>query len=493
VILGIDQGTTGATVLVLDRRARLRGRAYAELPQHYPRPGWVEHDPVEMLAILRSVVRRALRNAGARPGAVRAVGITNQRETTILWDRETGRPIHRAIVWQDRRTAPLCEEMRRAGLEPRFRRRTGLLLDPYFSGTKVRWLLDHVRGLERRALSGEIAFGTVDAWVLWHLTGGKVHATDPTNASRTLLYDIRARRWSPALCAALGVPTAVLPEVRPSAGSFGETGAGGPLPRGVPILGVAGDQQASLVGHGCVAAGEAKATYGTGAFLLLHTGPRFVASRHGLLTTLAYGGRDEPSYALEGSVFIAGAAVQWLRDGLRAIRDASETEVIAKSVPDSGGVHVVPAFTGLGAPYWDSAARGAILGLTRGSTVSHVVRATLESIAFQTCEVAAAMESDARIPLRRLRVDGGAAGNDWLMQLQSDLLGVPVVRPRLVESTAQGAAFLAGIALGWWSPRGLASLLGKPARVFRPKMRRGERRQRLAAWREAVARVRTGT
>jgi glycerol kinase len=491
VILGIDQGTTGATVLVLDRRARLRGRAYAELPQHYPRPGWVEHDGVEMLAILDRVVRAAIRNAGIRPRSVAAVGITNQRETTILWDRDTGKPVHRAIVWQDRRTAPMCEALRRRGLEKEIRRRTGLLLDPYFSGTKIRWLLDSVRGLEGRAKRGEIAFGTVDTWILRHLTGGKVHATDPTNASRTLLYDVRAKRWSPRLCSVLGVPPALLPEVRPSSGSFGEVAGRGPLPAGVPILGIAGDQQASLVGHGCVAKGEAKATYGTGAFLLLHTGTKFVASRNGLLTTLAYGGADEPAFALEGSVFIAGAAVQWLRDGLRLIRSASETESIAKSVPDSGGVHVVPAFAGLGAPYWDSAARGAVLGLTRGSTSAHVVRATLESIAFQTTEVVEAMQADAKTALGSLRVDGGATKNDWLMQLQADLLGVPVVRPRLVESTAQGAAFLAGIALGWWKPERLASLLGRPDRTFRPRMRRGERRDRLAGWRAAVERVRT--
>jgi glycerol kinase len=491
VILGIDQGTTGVTVLVVDRRGRVRGRAYGEVPQHYPRPGWVEHGPEEMLAILGRTVRRALRAAAVRGRAVSAVGLTNQRETTVLWDRRTGRSVHPAIVWQDRRTAPLCEELRRAGWEPRFRRRTGLVLDPYFSGTKIRWLLDHVKGLARRARKGEVAFGTVDSWILWHLTGGAVHATDPTNASRTLLYDIRARRFAPALCAVLDVPTSMLPEVRPSSGSFGETARGGPLPPGIPILGVAGDQQASLVGHGCLRAGEAKATYGTGCFLLLHTGQKGVTSRHGLLTTLAWGGGEEPAYALEGSVFVAGAAVQWLRDGLRVVRHAADTEAIARSVPDSGGVHVVPAFAGLGAPYWDPGARGAVLGITRGTTVAHVVRATVESIALQACEVVEAMQDDSGVAFRSLRVDGGAAQNDWLMQLQADLLGVEVVRPGHVEATAQGAAFLAGTALGWWEPQRLRDLLGKPDRTFRPTMRRGERRARLAAWRQAVSRVRT--
>jgi glycerol kinase len=491
VILGIDQGTTGATVLVMDRRGRLRGSAYAELPQHFPKPGWVEHDPKEMTTILRGVVRRALRAAGVRPGRLEAVGLTNQRETAVLWDRETGRPVHRAIVWQDRRTAPLCDALRRRGLEPRFARATGLRLDPYFSGTKVRWLLDNVPGLARRARAGEIAFGTVDSWVLHGLTGGAVHATDPTNASRTLLYDIRARRWDPSLCRTLGVPTAVLPEVRPSSGFFGETAKGSGLPAGIPILGVAGDQQASLVGHGCLSEGQAKVTYGTGCFLLLHTGSRFVRSRHGLLTTLAYAGGDEPGYALEGSVFMAGAAVQWLRDGLRAIREAREVEAIARSLPDSGGVHVVPAFAGLGAPYWDAGARGAVLGLTRGSTVAHVVRATVESIALQAAEVALAMEKDSGVRLRSIRVDGGASKNDWLMQLQADLLGVSVVRPRTVASTAQGAAFLAGAARGLWHPREIPSLLGRPERSFEPRMPARERARRLEEWRAAVARVRS--
>jgi glycerol kinase len=419
------------------------------------------------------------------------VGLTNQRETVVLWDRETGRPVHRAIVWQDRRTQPLCEALRRRGLEPLFRRRTGLRLDPYFSGTKVRWLLDHVRGLARRAQAGEIAVGTVDSWVLHAMTGGAVHATDPTNASRTLLYDVRRRAWDPGLCRTLGVPTATLPEVRPSSGFFGETAKGTGFPAGVPVLGVAGDQQASMVGHGCLEEGQAKVTYGTGCFLLLHTGSRFVASRHGLLTTLVYAGADAPGYALEGSVFVAGAAVQWLRDGLRAIRKAPEVEAIARSVPDTGGVHVVPAFAGLGAPYWDPGARGAILGLTRGSTVAHVVRATVESIALQAAEVVLAMEKDAGVRLRSIRVDGGAAKNDDLMQLQADLLGVPVVRPRSVASTAQGAALLAGAARGFWRPEEIPSLLGRPERTFEPRMRPKERARRLEEWRAAVARVRT--
>jgi glycerol kinase len=365
------------------------------------------------------------------------------------------------------------------------------VLDPYFSATKVRWLLDHVRGLARRAASGALAFGTVDTWLLWRLTGGAVHATDPTNASRTLLYDVREGRWHPRLLHLFGVPSALLPEVRPSSGSFGATVRCAPFPAGVPILGVAGDQQASLVGHGGVAAGDAKCTYGTGAFLLLHTGGRFVASRHGLLTTRAWGGSDAPAYALEGSVFSAGSAIQWLRDGLGLVRDAAETEAAARRVPDTGGVHVVPAFTGLGAPWWDAGARAAVLGITRGTTSDHVVRAALESIAWQTKDVLEAMRRDARVRLGRLRVDGGAARNGWLMQFLADMLGVEVVRPAMVETTALGAAYLAGVAADWWRPADLRALAGRPDRSFPPRMPSAERARRHAAWLDAVARVRT--
>jgi glycerol kinase len=492
VLLGIDQGTTGTTVLAVDRRGRVVGRGTEEIPPRFPRPGWVEHDPETLYQSVLRASRTALRRAGARASEVEGIGITNQRETTLLWDRATGEPVAPAIVWQCRRTAEACEALRRRGLEPEVRRRTGLVLDPYFSATKVRWLLDRVPGLERRAERGDVAFGTVDAWLVWRLTGGRVHATDPTNASRTLLYDLRAGRFTPRLCALFGVPQAVLPEVRPTSGSFGETVRAGPFPAGLPILAVAGDQQASLVGHGCLHAGEAKCTYGTGAFLLLHTGSRIVPSAHGCLTTAAWGGSDAPAYALEGAVFSAGSAVQWLRDGLGLVRDAAETEAIARRTRDTGGVHVVPAFTGLGAPWWDAGARAAVLGITRGTGRDEVVRATLEALAWQTKDVLDAMRLDARVPLARLRVDGGAAANDWLLAFLADVLGVPVARPRSVESTALGAALLAGAAFGTWTPARIARGAAPLDRTFRPRMGAAERRRRHAAWLEAVARVRTG-
>ncbi|MDP3766908.1 MAG: glycerol kinase GlpK, partial [Dehalococcoidia bacterium] len=393
LILSIDQGTTGSTVLLLDRRARVIAQGYTELPQHYPHPGWVEHDPRELLSTTASSIRKALAAKRISPNRLAAIGITNQRETTLLWRRRTGAAVARAIVWQCRRTASLCERLAKRGLTGTFRRATGLVLDAYFSGTKITWLLDHVRGLRSSAARGDIAFGTPDTWLLWHLTGGRVHATDETNASRTLAYNIHARRWDPVLLDALRVPASVLPQVRPSSGLFGHT-VRGALPPGIPITGIAGDQQASMVGHGCIAPGFAKNTYGTGCFLLLHTGRRAVASRHGLLTTLVYDGTARSGYALEGSVFIAGAAIQWLRDGLGLIRSAAETAALARSIRDTGGVYVVPAFVGLGAPYWDMGARGAILGLTRGSSRAVIVRATLESLAYQTRDVVEAMERD---------------------------------------------------------------------------------------------------
>jgi len=490
-ILSIDQGTTGTTVLLIDRRARVISHAYAELPQHYPRPGWVEHRPEDILRTTQAVIRRALAAGRVNPRRIAAIGITNQRETTLLWDRRTGRAVANAIVWQCRRTAPMCDRLKARGLESVVRRKTGLVLDAYFSGTKVRWLLDHVPGLRHRARRGELAFGTVDSWLLWHLSGGTQHATDYTNASRTLLFNIRALRWDPALLRCLGIPSALLPEVKPSSGSFGRTRTWGILPAGIPIAGVAGDQQASMVGHGCLAPGTAKNTYGTGCFLLLHTGRRMVASRHGLLTTLVYDGSARPAYALEGSVFIAGAAIQWLRDGLRVIRDAAETEAIARGVRETDGVYVVPAFVGLGAPYWDMQARGAVLGITRGTTRDILVRATLESLAYQTRDVVEAMERDSGLRLKRLQVDGGAAANDWLMQFQADILGIPVVRPALVANTGKGAALLAGIGIGWWTPRDAVSFVGRPERIFTPRMAAAQRRRRYEGWIEAVARVRT--
>lgn len=491
VILSIDQGTTGTTVLAIDRRGRVVAEAYAELPQHYPHPGWVEHRPDDLVGAARHVIRKALSTGRLHPRQVAAIGLTNQRETTMVWDRRTGRPIANAIVWQCRRTAPICARLKARGYEGVFRRKTGLVLDAYFSGTKLRWLLDHVPGARRRAARGALAFGTVDSWLLWHLTGGMVHATDFTNASRTLLYNIRTMQWDAALLQALHVPAALLPDVKPPSGPFGLTADLGILPAGIPITGMAGDQQASMVGHGCLAPGTAKNTYGTGCFLLLHTGRRAVASRHGLLTTLVYDGTDRPAYALEGSVFIAGAAIQWLRDGLGLITRAAETEAIARSVRDTDGVYVVPAFVGLGAPYWDMAARGAVLGMTRGTTRAVLVRSTLESLAYQTCDVVDAMRRDSGTTLKELRVDGGAAKNDWLMQFQADMLGIPVARPAMVANTGKGAALLAGIGIGWWTPRTMRAAVGRVERRFLPRMSAAERARRYAGWRDAVQRVRT--
>jgi glycerol kinase len=489
-VVAIDQGTTGTTVLVLDRRGRVCGRAYREFTQYFPRPGWVEHDPEEIWRVTLGVLRTACRRAGASGRDIAGIGITNQRETTVLWDRRRGRPVHRAIVWQDRRTADHCDALRAAGAEDLLRRKTGLVLDPYFSATKLRWLLGHVRRADERAARGELCFGTIDSWLVWKLTGGAVHITDPTNASRTLLYDIHAQRWDAELCRLFEVPDAVLPEVRPSSGVFGET-TPDVLGVPVPIAGIAGDQQSALFGQGCTAPGMAKNTYGTGCFLLLHTGQRPVGSGHGLLTTVACDERGGPAYALEGAVFIAGAAIQWLRDGLGLLTRAAESEKHARSVDDSLGVYVVPAFVGLGAPYWDPEARGAVLGLTRGVTRAHLVRATLEALAFQTRDLMDAMAADAGAPLGELRVDGGASANDFLMQFQADLLGVPVERPALVETTAVGAAQLAGLAVGFWkSPRELAATRRKDRR-FRPRMTADRREALYRGWRDAVSRVRT--
>ncbi|MGE5175431.1 MAG: glycerol kinase GlpK [Hyphomicrobiales bacterium] len=485
-LLAIDQGTTGTTVLVLDARARVVARGYAELPQHFPRPGWVEHRGEEIWATTRRALAAALRADPARGTSVLAIGITNQRETALLWDRRTSRPVAPAIVWQDRRTAARCAALRRAGKEPWVRRRTGLRFDPYFSATKVEWMLRARPELRRAARRGALAFGTVDSWLLWNLTGGAMHATDPTNASRTLLYDIRRGRWDDELGALFGVPAALLPEVLPSAGTFGVTRGVPGLPDGIPIQGIAGDQQAALFGQGCTAAGGIKNTYGTGCFLMLHTGGRPIASRAGLLTTIACGPKGEPAYALEGSIFIAGAAIQWLRDGLGVIGSAAESETLARSVPDAGGTHLVPAFAGLGAPHWRPEARGLWCGITRGTTRAHLARAALESIAFQTRDVVVAMERDAGRRVRRLLVDGGATANGLLMQLQADLLGVPLVRPAMAESTALGAALLAGIGAGLWPDRGAAPVSSR-ARVVRPRIGRAERERRARAWSEAVS------
>ena len=492
-VLAIDQGTTGSTALVLSQEGTILGRAYAELPQHYPQPGWVEHDPEDIWRISRRVIEEALQAARLASGELKGIGITNQRETTVLWDRRTGQPIHRAIVWQSRQTADLCRQLREEGLEPHLRERTGLVLDAYFSASKIRWLLDLYPEARNKAADGEVLFGTIDTWLLWKLTGGQVHATEPTNASRTLLYDLESQAFSPELCELWNIPTGLLPEIRPSSGLFGETVADGSLPAGIPIAGMAGDQQAALYGQGCWRQGEAKNTYGTGCFLLLNTGERPVKSEHGLLTTVVCNAEGGLAYGLEGSVFVAGAAIQWLRDELRILGNAAESQELAKSIDDTGGVYLVPAFTGLGAPYWDSDARGALVGLTRGSGRAHIARAALESIAYQTRDVVDAMNADSGVPLSALKVDGGAAANDFLMQFQADLLNVPVHRPRMLESTAAGSAFLAGLATGLWDSPEAIDQIRHLDRSFEPTLAEEPREALYTGWQEAVARVRSNT
>ncbi|HUH11956.1 MAG TPA: glycerol kinase GlpK [Longimicrobiales bacterium] len=491
LILAIDQGTTGTTCMLVDEQGKVRARAYSEFTQHYPRPGWVEHDAAEIWDVTLRVARDALAEVGA-PGRgrgameeVAAIGITNQRETVVLWDRATGEPVHRAIVWQDRRTTALCRSLKERGEEGWVRQKTGLLLDPYFSATKLAWVLDEDAELRRRAEAGELAAGTIDSWLIWKLTGGRVHATDHTNASRTLLYDIHARAWDDELLALFGVPRAILPEVRPSSGVFGETPAdllGMPL----PVAGAAGDQQAALFGQGCYAPGAAKNTYGTGAFLLLHTGSEPVASERGLLTTVACDARGEPAYALEGAIFIAGAAVQWLRDELGIIEVASETEALARSLQGNEGVYLVPAFVGLGAPHWEPEARGTVVGLTRGSGRAHLARAALEAMAYSTRDVLAAMEAESGHRAEALTVDGGASDNGWLMQFQADLLDLPVLRPQVTDTTALGAAGLAGVAVGVW-PDGDAFVRSRAAPDrFEPDMAAEERVGLVAGWERAL-------
>jgi glycerol kinase len=489
LILAIDQGTTGTTVLVLDSARTVRARGYREFEQIYPRPGEVEHDPEAIWASVTGAIADAI--AKVDVSRIAAIGITNQRETTLLWDRADGRPVANAIVWQDRRTAPLCAQLKAAGHEPALRKQTGLVLDPYFSATKIRWLLDNVTGLRARAEAGAIAFGTVDSFLIWRLTGAKTHATDVTNASRTLLFDIGARRFDGELCLLFGVPPAVLPEVCPSAGRVGETLGVPGLPDGIPITGVAGDQQAALYGQDCTEAGDAKCTFGTGAFLLMNVGREPTLSTRGLLTTVAWtleaGATRTTAYALEGSAFIAGALVQWLRDGLGIISKASEVEELARSVPDSGGVTIVPALTGLGAPHWRSEARGLIAGVTRGTTKAHIARAALEAIALQNVDLVTAMQADAGMTINHLRVDGGAAANDLLMQIEADLLGVQIFRPEMVESTALGAAKLAALGIGL-APEEKGSLTTR-MRMFTPSMIQEKRAELLARWARAVERA----
>jgi len=485
-ILAIDQGTTGTTCLVLSEDGRVLGRAYSEFTQHFPQPGWVEHNALEIWEVTQAVAREAL--TSAVQADVRGIGITNQRETIVLWDRETLEPVHRAIVWQDRRTAGLCADLKEAGHEAEVRQRTGLVLDPYFSGTKLLWLLRERPELRARAEAGELAAGTIDTWLIARLTNGEVYATDPTNASRTLLYNLSLAAWDPWLLDTLEIPRALLAEVRASSGDFGVT-CGEALGIEVPVAGVAGDQQAALFGQGCWSAGLAKSTYGTGAFLLMFTGERIVASNHGLLTTAACDSRGGLAFALEGSVFIAGAAIQWLRDGLGLIGNASESEAMAAGLESNAGVYFVPAFVGLGAPHWVPEARGALFGLTRGTTREHLARAALEAMAYGTYEVLNAMEADSATKMAELRVDGGAAKNDWLMGFQAGLLGVPVRRPDVVEATALGAAGLAGLAAGIWSePEDFLASQGEATR-FTSRMSDSERAALLSGWAQAVQAV----
>ncbi|MEZ4600663.1 MAG: glycerol kinase GlpK [Syntrophotaleaceae bacterium] len=489
IILAIDQGTTGSTVLVIDRAGKVRAKTTAEFPQYYPRPGWVEHDPEEIWAVTLKVVTEALQRAGAEPKDVRAIGLTNQRETALLWDRRSGTPVAPAVVWQDRRTARLCEELKQEGLEPDWQRKTGLLIDPYFSATKVHWLLENVEGLRSRAAAGELAFGTVDSWLVWKLTGGRCHVTDYSNASRTLLYDIHRLDWDDDILARLDIPRHLLPKVMPSSCVFGETDPEVFFGESVPISGIAGDQQAALFGQACFRRGVAKNTYGTGSFLLMNIGRQPVVSRQRLLTTIAWGiGADPVEYALEGSIFITGAAIQWLRDGLGVIASAAESEHLAASLANNDDVFFVPALTGLGAPHWDPYARGAIFGLTRGTGRAHLVRAALESIAYQTRDVVEAMSREADLPLRELRADGGGVDNGFLMQFQADLLGVPVEVPAITETTALGAACLAGLAVGFWHSREELAERWQVARRYEPQMPQARREELQARWRAAVAR-----
>ncbi len=490
-ILAIDQGTTSSRALVFDGKGHPLGQAQRALRQHFPHPGWVEHDAEDIWRDSVTVLREALAAAGRGAGEVAALGITNQRETTLLWDRASGQPLHRAIVWQDRRTVPLCERLRAEGHEASISEKTGLLLDPYFSASKIAWILDQVPGARERARRGELAFGTIDCFLLWRLTGGKVHATDATNAARTLLFDIHRNIWDRDLLALFDLPDSILPEVRDSDAHFGETEAD-LFGAAIPIRGIAGDQQAATVGQACFAEGMMKSTYGTGCFALMNTGTTATASKNRLLTTIAYRLSGKTTYALEGSIFIAGAAVQWLRDQLKVIASAGETEALAKAADPDQAVYLVPAFTGLGAPYWDPQARGAILGLTRASGPAELAHAALEAVCYQTRDLLEAMAADGAAELDSLRVDGGMVSNDWLMQRLADLLGVAVTRPVVAETTALGAAYLAGLGSGFFGGLDEIAAAWRGAGRFEPRMSKAERDQRYAGWRDAVGRVRSG-
>jgi len=489
-ILVIDQGTTGSAALLFDELGQVVSSADREIRQIYPQPGWVEHDPVEIFQTSLAVAKEALQNAGLTTSQVKGLGITNQRETTVVWDRRTGKPVSNAVVWQCRRTAPICEELKQKGMGQPIKDKTGLLVDAYFSATKLRWILDNVPDGQRRAQQGDLLFGTVDSWLVWNLTGGVVHITDYSNASRTMLFNIHTLQWDKELLAQLDIPEAVLPKAVPSSQVYGETTAGLLGDARVPVAGIAGDQQAALFGQACYQAGMAKNTYGTGSFILLNTGSKPVRSEKGLVTTVAWGLEGKVTYAMEGSIFITGAAVQWLRDGLRLIKTAAESEPLARSVPDNGGVYFVPAFVGLGAPYWDMYARGTIVGLTRGATSGHLARATLEAIAYQVRDVADAMGAEAGLKVPLLRVDGGGTANSLLMQFQADILGIPIQLAAIAETTSLGAAYLAGLAVGLWRDTAQLARMWRAAETYEPKMSVDQREGLYAGWKRAVERAR---
>lgn len=485
-ILALDQGTTSSRAILFDRQGHVRGTSQREFKQYFPKPGWVEHDANEIWGSVLAVMADLFGKTGIEPQQVAAIGITNQRETTVVWDKESGKPIYRALVWQSRQTADICRELEERGYSETVRQKTGLLIDAYFSGTKVKWILDHVEGARERAERGELLFGTIDSWLIWKLSGGKAHVTDYTNASRTLMYNIYELEWDEELLAMLGVPKTMLPEVRSSSEVYARTVPYHFFGHEVPIAGVAGDQQAALFGQACFDSGMAKNTYGTGCFLLMNTGKKAVASQNGLLTTISWGVDGRVEYALEGSIFVAGAAIQWLRDGLRMFKEAKESEAYAMKVDSSEGVYMVPAFVGLGAPYWDSDVRGAVFGLTRGTEKEHFVRATLESLAYQTRDVLTAMESDSGIRLQELRVDGGAVANDFLMQFQADILGSSVERPKVLETTALGAAYLAGLAVEFWKDKEEIKSNRAVEKRFVPEMDQGTRDKLYTGWKKAV-------
>lgn len=485
-ILSIDQGTTSTRVIVFNKDGEIKGVSQREFTQHFPKAGWVEHDANEIWSTVLSCFASVLTESNIRPEQIEGIGITNQRETAVVWDKNTERPIYNAIVWQSRQTQEICNELKDKGLEDEFREKTGLLLDPYFSGTKVKWILDNVEGAREKAENGDLLFGTIDSWLVWKLSGCKVHVTDYSNASRTLMYNIHELKWDEQLLEYLTVPASMLPEVRPSSEVYGKTANHHFFGHQIPIAGIAGDQQAALFGQACFESGEAKNTYGTGCFMLMNTGEKAVKSKNGLLTTVAYGIDGKVNYALEGSIFVAGSAIQWLRDGMRMIQSAPQSEEYATNVTDADGVYVVPAFVGLGTPYWDSEARGAVFGLTRGTQKEHFIRATLESLAYQTRDVLDAMEKDSKIEVKTLRVDGGAVKNDFLMQFQSDILDVPVERPEINETTALGAAYLAGLAVGYWKSKDEIRDRWNLEKQFDPKMDETKREDLYKGWQTAV-------